>query len=115
MRDSSPSAFLILGLLLIGLASSALTRSVSGLSTQDNTAEPVVSKMGLTTQNVAQKLYNSINSNPFEEIHKMNFSNTLISHDKHLNNIQPDVKSIKAKIKYDIKNHFKFPIDIPFP
>ena len=115
MRDSSQSAFLILGLLLIGLASSALTRSVSGLSTQDNSAEPVVSKMGLTTQNVAHKIYSPTISNPFEEIHKMNFSNTLISHGKHLNNVQPDVNSIKAKIKSDIKNRLSIPIDIPFP
>jgi hypothetical protein len=114
MRDLSQSAFLILGLLVIGLASSTLTHSVSGLNIQDNTAEPVASKISLTAQNVAQ-IYSPTISNPFEEIQKMNFSNVIISQDKHLSNAQPDVNSIKYKIKSDIKNHFKLPIDIPFP
>jgi len=97
------------------LASSALTSSVSGLSTQYNTAPPVASKISLTTQNVAQKLYNPTNSNPFKEIHKLNFSSTLISQGKHVSNAKPDINSPKANVKSDIKNHFKLPIDIPFP
>ena len=115
MRDLSQSAFLILGLLVIGLASSTLTHSVSGLNIQDNAAEPVASKISLTMQNVVHKIYSPTISNPFEEIQKMNFSNVIISQDKHLSNAQPDVNSIKYKIKSDIKNHFKLPIDIPFP
>lgn len=115
MHDLSQSAFLIFGLLVIGLASSTLTHSVSGLNIQDNAAQPVASKISLTMQNVVHKIYSPTISNPFEEIQKMNFSNVIISQDKHLSNAQPDVNSIKYKIKSDIKNHFKLPIDIPFP
>ena len=114
MRGLIQSTFLLLSLLVIGLASSTLINSVSGLSTQ-YTAPLVASKMSVTTQTVAQKINNRINFNPFEEIHKLNFSNTLISQGKHMSNVKPDISSIKAIIKSDIKNHFKLPIDIPFP
>jgi hypothetical protein len=29
--------------------------------------------------------------------------------------VKPDINSIKVIIKSDINNHFKLPIDIPFP
>jgi len=179
MRISGQFAFLILILLVVTLASSALTHSISGSSTQDNIVEPAASKMNLTTKNVTQKFDNNGTnvselqltiSNPFKEkdsIQKMNLSNALESQDKHLTNkdkthssssslqandsscandggckdnqktskknsddsknkdgtgnkeqkhkTKPDVNSIKDKIKSDIKNRFKLPIDIPFP
>lgn len=114
MRSLTLFAFLVPALLVIGLTSSTLTNSVSGLSTQYNTAPPVSSKMSVTTQNVAQ-INNPVNFNPFEEIQKLNYSNTLISQGKHTTNVKPDINSIKAIIKSDIKNRLKFPIDIPFP
>jgi hypothetical protein len=64
---------------------------------------------------VAQKIYNTANSNPFKEIHKLNLSSTLASQVKLVTNVKPEINSIKAKIKSDIKDHFKLPIDIPFP
>ena len=114
MRGLILFAFLVPVLLVIGLANSTLTNSVSGLSTQYGTAPPVASKISVTTQNVAQ-IYNHINFNPFEEIHKSNFSNTLVLQGKHMSSVKPDTNSIKAIIKSDIKNHFRLPIDIPFP
>ena len=176
MRISGQFAFLV-----VALASSALTHSVSGSSTQNNTAETAASKMNLTTKNVTQKLDNHganvsesqlTISNPFKEknsIQKMNLSNGLKSQDEHLtnkdkthtsssspqasdsscandgnggcndnqktskknsddsknkdgtdnkeqkHNTKPDVNSIKDKIKSDMKNRFKLPIDIPIP
>jgi hypothetical protein len=180
MRISGKFAFLVLGLLVFGIASSALTSSVSGASTQNNITDPATSKMNLTTNNVIQKLDNhdtnvselqSTNSDPFKEtdsIPNTNLSDALKSQDKHStdkgesksssssqqasdsscsndgngdckvdqksvkkNNdsknkdgtvakeqkqkARQDVKSIKDKIKSDIKNRFKLPIDIPFP
>jgi hypothetical protein len=179
MRISGKFAFLVLGLLVFGIASSALTSSVSGASTQNNITDPATSEMNLTTNNVIQKLDNhdtnvselqSTNSDPFKEIDSIpntNLSNALKSQDKHstakdesqssssssqasdsscsndgnggckddqksvkknndnsknkdetVNKEQKhktrlDVKSIKDKIKSDIKNHFK--LVIPFP
>ena len=179
MRISGKFAFLVLGLLVFGIASSALTSSVSGASTQNNITDPATSEMNLTTNNVIQKLDNhdtnvselqSTNSDPFKEIDSIpntNLSNALTSQDKHstakdesqssssssqasdsscsndgnggckddqksvkknndnsknkdetVNKEQKyktrlDVKSIKDKIKSDIKNHFK--LVIPFP
>lgn len=175
MRISGKFAFLVLGLLVFGIASSALTSSVSGASTQNNITDPATSEMNLTTNNVIQKLDNhdtnvselqSTNSDPFKEIDSIpntNLSNALKSQDesqsssssssqasdsscsndgnggckddqksvkknndnsknkdetvnkeqKHKTRL--DVKSIKDKIKSDIKNRFKLPIDIPFP
>jgi hypothetical protein len=181
MRISGKFAFLVLGLLVFGIASSALTSSVSGASTQNNITDPATSEMNLTTNNVIQKLDNhdtnvselqSTNSDPFKEtdsIPNTNLSDALKSQDKHStdkgeskssssssqqasdsscsndgngdckadqksvkkNNdsknkdgtvakeqkqkARQDVKSIKDKIKSDIKNRFKLPIDIPFP
>lgn len=181
MRISGKFAFLVLGLLVFSIASSALTHSVSGASTQNNITDPATSNMNLTTNNVIQKLDNhdtnvselqSTNSNPFKEIDsipKTNLSNALKSQDKHSTDKDEsqstssspqasysscsndgdggckddqkslkknsddsknkdgtvdkeqkhktslDVKSIKDKIKSDIKNRFKLPIDIPFP
>jgi hypothetical protein len=92
MRSLTLFAFLVPALLVIGLASSTLTNSVSGLSTPYNTAPPVSSKMSVTTQNVAQ-INNPINFNPFEEIQKLNYSNTLISQGKHMSNGKPDINS----------------------
>jgi len=181
MRISGKFAFLVLGLLVSSIASSALTHFVSGASTQNNITEPANSEMNLTTNNVIQKLDNhdtnvselqSSNSDPFKEIDsipKANLSNALKSQDKHSTDkdesqssssspqaddsscandgdegckddqkslkknsddsknkdgmvdkeqkqkTRPDVKSIKEKIKSDIKNRFKLPIDIPFP
>ena len=181
MRISGKFAFLVLGLLVFGIASSALTSSVSGASTQNNITNPATSEMNLTANNVIQKLDNhdtnvselqSTNSDPFKEIDSIpntNLSNALKSQDKHstdkgesqssssssssqasdsscsndgnggckddqksvkknndnsknkdetVNKEQKyktrlDVKSIKDKIKSDIKNHFK--LVIPFP
>ncbi len=91
MRISGQSALLVLSLLVVALASSALTRSVSALSTQNNVAETAAS-----TKNVTQNLDSAgsnvsesqlTNSDPFKEmgsIQKMNLSNALISQDKHL-------------------------------
>ena len=115
MRGLIQSAFLVSALLVIGFACSTLTNSVNGLSTQYNTAPQVGSKMSMKVQKMAQKINKPINSNPFEEIHKLNFSNTLISQGRHTTNVKPDINSIKAIIKSDIKNHFRLPIDIPFP
>jgi type II secretory pathway pseudopilin PulG len=181
MRISSKFAFLILGLLVFSIASSALTHSVSGASTQNNITDLATSDMNLTTNNMIQKLDNhdtnvselqSTNSDPFKEIDsnlKTNISNALKSEDKdsadkdesqssssspqasdsscandgdegckddqksvkknsddsknkdgtvdkeQKQKTRPDVKSIKDKIKSDIKNRFKLPIDIPFP
>ena len=114
MRVLIRFAYLVAVLLAIGLASSTLTNSVSGLSTQ-HTASLVASKMSVTAQTVAQKINNPINFNPFEVIHKFNFSNTLISEGKHISNVNPDISSVKVIVKSDIKNLFKLPIDIPFP
>lgn len=179
MRISGKFAFLVLGLLVFGIASSALTSSVSGASTQNNITDPATSQINLTTNNVIQKQDNhdtnvselqSTNSDPFKEIDSIpntNLSNALKSQDKHstdkgesqssssssqasdsscsndgnggckddqksvkknndnsknkdetVNKEQKhktrlDVKSIKDKIKSDIKNHFK--LVIPFP
>ena len=182
MRISGKFAFLVLGLLVFGIASSALTSSVSGASTQNNITDAATSQMNLTTNKVIQKQDNhdtnvselqSTNSDPFKEIDSIpniNLSNALKSQDKHstakdesqsssssspqasdsscsndgnggckddqksvkknndnsknkdetVNKEQKhktrlDVKSIKDKIKSDIKNRFKLPIDIPFP
>jgi hypothetical protein len=115
MRGITQFALIIPGLLIIGLASLALNNSVSGLSTRYNITPPVDSKLSPTTQRVAQVLYHPINSNPFGEIQKMNFSNTLISQDKHLINDKPHINSFKGIMKSEIKNRFKLPIDIPFP
>lgn len=114
MRSLTLFAFLVPALLVIGVTSSTFTNSVSGLSTQYNAAPPVSSKMSVTTQNVAQ-INNPVNFNPFEEIQKLNYSNTLISQGKQTTNVKPDINSIKAIIKSDIKNRLKFLIDIPFP
>ena len=179
MRISGKFAFLVLGLLVFSIASSALTHSVNGVSTQNNITETAASDTNLTTNNVIQKLDNhdtnvselqSTNSDPFKEIDSIpntNLSNALKSQDKHstakdesqssssssqasdsscsndgngdckddqksvkknndnsknkdetVNKEQKhktrlDVKSIKDKIKSDIKNHFK--LVIPFP
>jgi hypothetical protein len=180
MRISGKFAFLVLGLLVLGIASSALTHSVNGASTQNNITDPAASDTNMTTNTVIQKLDNhdtnvselqSTNSDPFEEtdsIPNTNHSDALKSQDKHStdkgesksssssqqasdsscsndgngdckddqksvkknNNsknkdgtvakeqkqkARQDVKSIKDKIKSDIKNRFKLPIDIPFP
>jgi hypothetical protein len=181
MRISGKFAFLVLGLLVFVIASSALTSSVSGASTQNNITDPASSQMNLTTNNVNQKQDNhdtnvselqSTNSDPFKEIDSISnttLSNTAKSQDKHstakdesqsssssspqssdscsndgngdckddqksvkknndnsknkdetVNKEQKhktrlDAKSIKDKIKSDIKNRFKLPIDIPFP
>ena len=181
MRISGKFAFLVLGLLVFSIASSALTHSVNGVSTQNNITDPATSQMNLTTNNVNQKQDNhdtnvselqSTNSDPFKEIDSIsntNLSNALKSQDKHstdkseskssssssqasdsscsidgngsckddqksvkknndnsknkdetVNKEQKhktrlDVKSIKDKIKSDVKNRFKLPIDIPFP
>ncbi|MGA9219059.1 MAG: hypothetical protein WBZ50_10500 [Nitrososphaeraceae archaeon] len=182
MRISGKFAFLVLGLLVFSIASSALTHSVNGASTQNNITETAASDTNLTTNNVIQKLDNhdtnvsesqSTNSDPFKEIDSIsntNHSNALKSEDKHstakdesqsssssssqasdsscsndgngsckddqksvkknndnsknkdetVNKEQKhktrlDVKSIKDKIKSDVKNRFKLPIDIPFP
>ena len=179
MRISGKFAFLVLGLLVFSIASSALTHSVNGASTQNNITDPATSQMNLTTNNVIQKQDNHdtnvsesqpTNSDPFKEIDSIsntNHSNTLKSEDKHStakdetqsssssspqssdscsndgngdckddqksvkkNNdnsknkdetvnkeqkqkARQDVKSIKDKIKADIKNRFK--LVIPFP
>jgi hypothetical protein len=179
MRISGKFAFLVLGLLVFSIASSALTHSVNGVSTQNNITETAASDTNLTTNNVIQKLDNhdtnvsesqSTNSDPFKEIDSIsstNLSNALKSEDKHstdksesksssssqasdsscsndgngdckddqksvkknndsknkdetVNKEQKhktrlDAKSIKDKIKSDVKNRFKLPIDIPFP
>ena len=180
MRISGKFAFLVLGLLVFSIASSALTHSVNGASTQNNITETAASDTNLTTNNVIQKLDNhdtnvsesqSTNSDPFKEIDSIsstNLSNALKSEDKHstdkseskssssssqasdsscsndgngdckddqksvkknndsknkdetVNKEQKhktrlDAKSIKDKIKSDVKNRFKLPIDIPFP
>ena len=95
MRISGKFAILVLGLLVFGIASSALTSSVSGASTQNNITDPATSEMNLTTNNVIQKLDNhdtnvselqSTNSDPFKEIDSIpntNLSNALKSQDKH--------------------------------
>jgi hypothetical protein len=114
MHGLIQSLFLKYALLVTGLTSFTLSNSVSGLDIQHNTAHPVASKISMRTQNVAQ-INNPINSNPFEEIHKLNFSNTLISQYKPVSKVKPDINSIKVIIKSDINNHFKLPIDIPFP
>jgi type II secretory pathway pseudopilin PulG len=172
MRISGKFAFLVLGLLVFGIASSALTSSVSGASTQNNITDPATSQMNLTTNNVIQKQDNhdtnaselqSTNSDPFKEIDSISNTNhstdkgeskssssssqqasdsscsndgnggckddqksvkknndnsknkdeTVNKEQKHKTRL--DVKSIKDKIKSDIKNRFKLPIDIPFP
>ena len=181
MYISDKLAFLILGLLVFGIASSALTHSVNGASTQNNITDPAASDTNMTTNNVIQKLDNddsnvselqSTNSDPFKEIDSIpntNLSDALKSQDKHSTDkgesqsssssqqasdsscsndgddgckddqksvkknsdnsknkdetvnkeqkhkTRQDVKSIKDKIKADIKNRFKLPIDIPFP
>ena len=183
MYISDKLAFLILGLLVFGIASSALTHSVNGASTQNNITDPAASDTNMTTNNVIQKIDNndantselqSTNSDPFKEIDSIpntNLSDALKSQDKHSTDkgesqsssssqqasdsscsssndgndgckvdqksvkksnddsknkdgtvgkeqkhkTKQDVKSIKDKIKADIKNHFKLPIDIPFP
>jgi hypothetical protein len=183
MYISDKLAFLILGLLVFGIASSALTHSVNGASTQNNITDPAASDTNTTTNNVIQKLDNddtnvselqSTNSDPFKEtdsIPNTNLSDALKSQDKHSTDkgesqsssssqqasdsscsssndgndgckvdqksvkksnddsknkdgtvgkeqkhkTRQDVKSIKDKIKADIKNRFKLPIDIPFP
>ena len=181
MRISGKFAFLVLGLLVFSIASSALTHSVNGASTQNNITDAATSEMNMTTNDVIQKQANhdinvselqSTDSNPFKEIDstpKTNLSNELKSQDKDsidkdeskssssspeasdsscsndgnggckddqksvkknndnsknkdetVNKEQKhktrlDVKSIKDKIKSDIKNRFKLPIDIPFP
>jgi hypothetical protein len=181
MRISGKFSFLVLGLLVLGIASSALTHSVNGASTQNNITETAASDTNMTTNTVIQKLDNhdtnvselqSNNSDPFEEtdsIPNTNHSDALKSQDKHstdkgesksssssqqasdsscsndgngdckddqksvkknndisknkdenVNKEQKhktrlDVKSIKDKVKSDIKNRFKLPIDIPFP
>jgi hypothetical protein len=182
MYISGKLAFLILGLLVFGIASSALTHSVNGASTQNNITNPTASDTNMTTNNVIQKLDNddanvselqSTNSDPFKEIDSIpntNLSDALKSQDKHSTDkdesqsssssqqasdsscsssndgndgckvdqkseksnddsknkdgtvgkeqkhkTRQDVKSIKDKIKADIKNRFKLPIDIPFP
>jgi hypothetical protein len=181
MRISGKFAFLVLGLLVFSIASSALTHSVNGASTQNNITDPAASDTNMTTNTVIQKLDNhdtnvselqSTNSDPFEEtdsIPNTNHSDALKSQDKHstdkgesksssssqqasdsscsndgngdckddqksvkknndnsknkdetVNKEQKhktrlDVKSIKDKIKSDVKNRFKLPIDIPFP
>lgn len=114
MRGLTLFAFLVTALLVIGLASSTLTNSVSGLSTKYSTSPPVASKMSLKTQRVGL-IYNTANLNPFEEIHKLNFSNTLTSMVKHMSKANPEINSIKVNIKSDINNHFRLPMDIPFP
>jgi len=180
MRISGKFAFLVLGLLVFSIASSALTHSVNGASTQNNITETAASDTNVTTNTVIQKLdshdtnvseLQSTNSDPFKEtdsISNTNLSDALKSQDKHStdkgesksssssqqasdsacsndgndnckvdqksvkkNNdsknkdstvvkeqkqkARQDVKSIKDKIKSDIKNRFKLPIDIPFP
>ena len=183
MYISGKLAFLILGLLVFGIASSTLTHSVNGASTQNNITDPAASDTNVTTNNAIQKLDNhdtnvselqSTNSDPFKEIDSFpntNLSDALKSQDKHSNDkgesqsssssqqasdsscsssndgndgcmvdqkslkknnddsknedgtigkeqkhkTRQDVKSIKDKIKEDIKNRFKLPIDIPFP
>ena len=181
MRISGKFAFLVLGLLVLGIASSALTDSVNGANTQNNITETAASDTNVTTNTVIQKLdshdtnvseLQSTNSDPFKEtdsISNTNLSDALKSQDKHStdkddskssssssqqasdsscsndgndnckvdqksvkkNNdsknkdstvvkeqkqkARQDVKSIKDKIKSDIKNRFKLPIDIPFP
>jgi hypothetical protein len=181
MRISGKFAFLVLGLLVLGIASSALTHSVNGASTENNITNPATSDTNATTNTVIQKLDNhdanvselqSTNSDPFKEtdsIQNTNLSDALKSQDKHStdkddskssssssqqasdsscsndgndnckvdqksvkkNNdsknkdstvvkeqkqkARQDLKSIKDKIKSDIKNRFKLPIDIPFP
>lgn len=100
----------MLGLSLIGLT----TSSVNGLSTKQNTSS-VTAKISLTTHDATQKSFNFINMNPFGEVHKMNFSNLLLSQVKHLNSPKPGLKSMHAKIRSDMNNFFKLPIDIPFP
>jgi hypothetical protein len=181
MRISGKFAFLVLGLLVFSIASSALTHSVNGASTQNNITETAASDTNVTTNTVIQKLdshdtnvseLQSTNSDPFKEtdsISNANLSDALKSQDKHStdkddskssssssqqasdsscsndgndnckvdqksvkkNNdsknkdstvvkeqkqkARQDLKSIKDKIKSDIKNRFKLPIDIPFP
>ena len=182
MYISGKLAFLILGLLVFGIASSALTHSVNGASTQNNITETATSDTNVTTNTVIQKLdshdtnvseLQSTNSDPFKEtdsIPNTNLSDALKSQDKHSTDkdesqsssssqqasdsscsssndgndgckvdqkseksnddsknkdetvgkeqkhkTRQDVKSIKDKIKADIKNRFKLPIDIPFP
>jgi hypothetical protein len=171
MRISGKFAFLVLGLLVFSIASSALTHSVNGASTQNNITETATSDTNVTTNTVIQKLdshdtnvseLQSTNSDPFKEtdsISNTNLSDALKSQDKHStdkddskssscsndgndnckvdqksvkkNNdsknkdstvvkeqkqkARQDLKSIKDKIKSDIKNRFKLPIDIPFP
>ncbi|HET7242697.1 MAG TPA: hypothetical protein VFI64_05085 [Nitrososphaeraceae archaeon] len=181
MRISGKFAFLVLGLLVFSIASSALTHSVNGASTQNNITETAASDTNVTTNTVIQKLdshdtnvseLQSTNSDPFKEtdsISNTNLSDALKSQDKHStdkddskssssssqqasdsscsndgndnckvdqksvkkNNdsknkdstvvkeqkqkARQDLKSIKDKIKSDIKNRFKLPIDIPFP
>jgi type II secretory pathway pseudopilin PulG len=95
MRISGKFAFLVLGLLVFGIASSALTSSVSGASTQNNITDPATLQINLTTNNVIQKQDNhdtnvselqSTNSDPFKEIDSIpntNLSNALKSQDKH--------------------------------
>ena len=95
MRISGKFAFLVLGLLVFSIASSALTHSVNGASTQNNITETATSDTNLTTNNVIQKLDNhdtnvselqSTNSDPFKEIDSIsntNLSNALKSQDKH--------------------------------
>jgi hypothetical protein len=95
MRISGKFAFLVLGLLVFSIASSALTHSVNGASTQNNITETAASDTNLTTNNVIQKLDNhdtnvsesqSTNSDPFKEIDSIsntNLSNALKSQDKH--------------------------------
>ena len=58
MRISGKIAFLVLGLLVFSIASSALTHSVNGASTQNNITETAASDTNLTTNNVIQKLDN---------------------------------------------------------
>ena len=94
MRISGKFAFLVLGLLVFSIASSALTHSVNGASTQNNITDAATSEMNMTTNNEIQKQDNhdinvselqSTDSNPFKEIDstpKTNLSNALKSQDK---------------------------------
>lgn len=95
MRISGKFAFLVLGLLVFSIASSALTHSVNGASTQNDITETAASDTNVTTNTVIQKLdshdtnvseLQSTNSDPFKEtdsISNTNLSDALKSQDKH--------------------------------
>src|SRR5437867_1501673 len=103
MRISSRSAILILSLLAISLITSVVSHSASGL-TETNKSGAAASEGDLTTKNVTQKIDNHDSKNKDGTGDKVQKHST-----------KPDVKPIKEKVKSEIKDHFKLPIDIPFP